>query len=100
MSLIFNVYISLHRAEGSGLTIMDCIYRGIPTICTAYSGNLDFCTKFNSFLVDYTYTKIPKDDINYGRYTDLCQWAQPNLETAKNHLLNIYQNYEKCFDNK
>jgi hypothetical protein len=93
---LFNVYISLHRAEGSGLTLMDCIYRGIPTICTGYSGNLDFCTAFNSFLVDYTYVKIPEEADGYGDYSSLCQWAQPNLETAKSHLLDIYQNYDKC----
>ena len=93
----FNVYISLHRSEGSGLTIMDSIYRGIPTICTAYGGNIDFCNKFNSYLVDYKYTNISETDVNYKHYTKLCKWAQPNLNTAKNHLFYIYHNYTSCY---
>lgn len=94
----FNIYISLHRSEGSGLTIMDSIYKGIPTICTAYGGNTDFCNKFNSYLVDYEYTHIPETDVNYKHYSNLCKWAQPNLKTAKKYLLYIYNNYTLCYN--
>ena len=37
-------YISLHRAEGLGLTMAEAMSLGKPVIATAYSGNMDFMT--------------------------------------------------------
>ena len=47
-------YVSLHRSEGLGLTMAEAMYFGKPVIATAYSGNLDFMTPDNSFLVPPT----------------------------------------------
>ena len=49
-----DVYISLHRSEGQGLTILEAMELGKPTIITAYSGNIDFTHINNSCLVPYT----------------------------------------------
>ena len=46
-------YVSLHRAEGFGFTMAEAMYLGKPVIATGYSGNLDFMTAENSYLVDY-----------------------------------------------
>jgi hypothetical protein len=92
----FNVYISLHRSEGSGLTMMDAIYNNIPVICTDYSGNKDFCNKYNSYLVDCEMVPIPNLDINYSHYGLLgYKWAQPNIKTAVSHMKYIYNNYSE-----
>lgn len=47
-----DVYISLHVAEGFGLTIAEAMMLGKPTIATNYSANLEYMHKNNSFLVD------------------------------------------------
>ena len=39
-----DVYVSLHAAEGYGLTILEAMSLGTPAICTGYSGNIDFTT--------------------------------------------------------
>ncbi|HEX6985892.1 MAG TPA: glycosyltransferase family 4 protein, partial [Planctomycetaceae bacterium] len=44
-------YISLHRSEGLGLTMAEAMYFERPVIATAYSGNLDFMTEENAYLV-------------------------------------------------
>lgn len=49
-----DAYISLHRAEGFGLGLAECMAMGKPVIGTGWSGNLDFMTPENSALVKYT----------------------------------------------
>ena len=51
-------YVSLHRSEGLGLTMAEAMYFGKPVIATAYSGNLDFMTEENSYLVPHTMAEI------------------------------------------
>ena len=45
-------YVSLHRSEGLGLTMAEAMALGKPVIATGYSGNLDFMTPENSYLVE------------------------------------------------
>src|SRR5262249_49655448 len=51
-------YVSLHRSEGLGLTMAEAMYFGRPVIATAYSGNVDFMTEENSYLVPHGMTEI------------------------------------------
>ena len=46
-------YVSLHRSEGFGLTLAESMALGKPVIATGYSGNTDFMTPANSYLVDW-----------------------------------------------
>src|SRR6185437_4793602 len=72
-------YVSLHRSEGLGLTMAEAMYFGRPVIATAYSGNLDFMTEDNSFLVPYANAKIgPLAD----PYPPEGEWAAPDLAAA------------------
>lgn len=97
MQILFNatdVYISLHRSEGSGLSIMEAIMLEIPVVCTNWSGNLDFCLKDYCQLVDYEMTSIDQNS-NYYRMFGGAQieWANPLVEDASKKLLEVYQNY-------
>lgn len=72
-------YVSLHRAEGLGLTMAEAMAWGRPVIATAYSGNLQFMTDENSFLVPWTPGHVPAGAEPYpagGR------WAEPALDAA------------------
>ena len=51
-------YVSLHRSEGFGLTLAESMALGTPVIATGYSGNTDFTTPHNSYLVDWTPTRV------------------------------------------
>lgn len=72
-------YVSLHRSEGLGLTLMEAMSLGKPCIATAYSGNLDFMTGENSWLVRY-------DPVAVGRgaypYPPEHLWAEPDVDAA------------------
>lgn len=74
-----DVYVSLHAAEGFGLTILEAMALGTPVICTGYSGNMDFTTSKNSWLVDYSITAISEQ---MGPYPRGSMWASPNVDSA------------------
>ncbi len=72
-------YVSLHRSEGLGLTMGEAMYFGKPVIATAYSGNLDFMSPENSYLVPHAMVEIGPDAFPYPADK---QWAEPDLEQA------------------
>ncbi len=74
-----DIYVSLHAAEGYGLTLLEAMALRTPTICTAYSGNMDFTTATNSWLVDYD---IISTDEPTGPYPEGSIWASPDVESA------------------
>jgi glycosyltransferase involved in cell wall biosynthesis len=72
-------YVSLHRAEGLGLTLADAMALGKPVIATRYSGNLDFMNDNNSFLVPFEYTTVPQ---GVPAYPAGARWAEPDVDVA------------------
>jgi len=75
--------ISLHRAEGFGLTLAEAMYLGKPVIATGYSGNMDFTTPTNSFLAGYRLVPVPP---NCDPYPTTAYWAEPTVADAVGHL--------------
>ena len=51
-------YVSLHRSEGFGLTLAECMALGKPVIGTAFSATTDFMTEENSYPVPYEMTRV------------------------------------------
>src|SRR5205823_1547928 len=74
-----DAYVSLHRAEGFGLTPAEAMSLGKPVIATRYSGNLDFMNDENSYLVSFELVPIPSD---CDPYPEGGLWAEPNVEEA------------------
>ncbi|MBP8181045.1 MAG: glycosyltransferase [Acidimicrobiia bacterium] len=72
-------YVSLHRAEGFGLTLAEAMARAVPVIATGYSGNLDFMDDANSLLVPYTLAPVP---FGAGPYPITADWAEPDSAVA------------------
>lgn len=81
-------YVSLHRSEGLGLTMAEAMYFERPVIATAYSGNLDFMTAGNSYLVPHTMVKIGADAAPYPPDKE---WAEPDLETASALMRQVFE---------
>jgi glycosyltransferase involved in cell wall biosynthesis len=73
-----DVLLSLHRAEGFGLPMLEALARGIPTVATGWSGNMDFTTALNSLLVPYAV--VPVTDA--GAVYHGSRWAEPDWAAA------------------
>jgi SAM-dependent methyltransferase len=81
-------YVSLHRSEGLGLTMAEAMGLERPVIATGYSGNLDFMTPDNSYLVDYVRGKVPAECDPYPQGSP---WAEPNLDQAAEYMRRVYR---------
>lgn len=82
-----DVYVSLHRSEGTGLTIADAMALGKPAIATDWSGNLDFMNVANSFLVQADLVEIRED---VGQYRAGETWAEPSIDHAAELMRFVY----------
>ncbi len=86
-------YVSLHRAEGFGLTLAEAMAIGKPAIATGYSGNVDFMDSANSYLVDYTIGRVgPECEI----YPPEGEWAEPALEHAAELMRHVLEHPEEA----
>lgn len=80
-------YVSLHRSEGFGLGMAECMYLGKPVIATGYSGNLDFMDRENSLLVDYKL--IPVRDGDYPHWQGQ-RWADADADHAARLMRQVF----------
>lgn len=81
-----DVYLSLHRGEGLGLTIAEAMAAGAPVVCTDYAGPLSFVTADTVFLVPYELVDIPAST---PVYAGCGQWAEPDIDAAADYLRRI-----------
>jgi glycosyltransferase involved in cell wall biosynthesis len=82
-------YVSLHRAEGFGLPLAEAMSLGKPVIATGYSGNLEFMTDENSYLVDAGLTRIGDETAHYPSDGT---WGEPDLDHAATLMRRVLEN--------
>jgi SAM-dependent methyltransferase/glycosyltransferase involved in cell wall biosynthesis len=82
-------YVSLHRAEGFGLGPAEAMYLGKPVIATRYSGNLDYMTDTNSYLVNYELRSIGEGNLPYPPEGE---WAEPDTSHAARLMREVADN--------
>jgi len=86
-------YVSLHRSEGTGLTMAQAMYAEKPVIATAYGGNTDFMNINNSFPVKYKLVELEKD---YGPYKKGNFWADPDVDHATFLMKYVFDNQNEA----
>lgn len=77
-----DVLISLHRAEGFGLTMAEAMALGTPVIATAWSGNLDFMDDGCALMVPVGQVAVEDPQGIYRGQT----WAEPDIDAAAEAL--------------
>lgn len=86
-----DLYLSLHRSEGFGLTLAEAMAHGKPVVATAYSGNLDFMSDDMGFLVPFRLAEIGPGRAPYPAFG---RWAEPDLDSAARALRRAWENPE------
>lgn len=72
-----DVYASLHRSEGFGLTMAEAMALGKPVIASGYSGNMEFMDAASAALVDCTVITTTRA---HAPYQAGSRWAEPSIE--------------------
>jgi glycosyltransferase involved in cell wall biosynthesis len=86
-------YVSLHRSEGFGLTLAECMALGKPVVGTAFSATTDFMTEQNSYLVPYEMTRVGADCEIYPAEGS---WAEPDVGEATQLLRRVLEQPEEA----
>ena len=72
-------FVSLHRSEGFGLAVAECMYLGKPVISTNWSATAEYVSRDNGFPVDYALVELTE---SHGPYAKGASWAEPDLAHA------------------
>jgi len=72
-------FVSLHRSEGFGFAVAECMYLGKPVISTNWSATAEYLDADNGYPVHYSLVTLSE---NNGPYTKGSTWADPDPEHA------------------
>ncbi len=86
-------YVSLHRSEGFGMTLAESMWLGKPVIATGYSGNLDFMSSENSYLVRHSMVEIAD---GADPYPAGGEWAEPDLTDAVAQMRSVFEQRDEA----
>jgi len=83
-----NCYLSLHRSEGFGRTLVEALQHGLTLIATNYSGPADYITPQNTQIVEWLPQTVRKGDYPFNHFS---MWADPIISQATSALQTLYQ---------
>ncbi|MEM1181637.1 MAG: glycosyltransferase [Acidobacteriota bacterium] len=81
-----DVYLSLHRSEGYGLTVAEAMLRETPVVATPYSGVSDFFDSTTGWPAAYELLEL---EAAAGPYPAGSRWADPDASHAAELLREI-----------
>ena len=80
-------YVSPHRSEGLGLTIIEAMAVGKPVIVTNFGGAVDFVDEDTAFPLPYKLIEVGEGNAPYPpSYT----WADPDFDALKHTMLRVF----------
>jgi glycosyltransferase involved in cell wall biosynthesis len=89
--------ISLSRAEGFDLPLLQMMACGKHVITTNYSAHTEFCNNDNSFLIDIPETEEAYDGKWFGGQSDnrgnWAKLANKQIDQCVDYMKNVYYNY-------
>lgn len=86
-------YVSPHRSEGLGLTVIEAMAAGVPVISTPFGGVDTFVTADAASPIDYRLVEIEGDYIPYPRGF---VWANPDRDSLASQLLLVHADRSKA----
>ena len=78
------------RAEGFGLPVAEAMLKQLPVVTTSYSGQMDFVSDENAWLIDYELVKAESQlDLHNS------SWAEPDIVQLKNTMRYLFENRDE-----
>ena len=88
-----DVFVSLHRSEGFGLAVAECMALGKPVISTDWSATAEFVTIHNGCPVRAPLITLTE---NHGPYAKGQTWADPDIAHAAAHMRALFSDRALC----
>jgi glycosyltransferase involved in cell wall biosynthesis len=79
-------FVSLHRSEGFGLAVAECMYLGKPVISTNWSATAEYVNGENGLPVRYSLVQLEE---SHGPYSKGSTWAEPDVGHAAQLMRNM-----------
>lgn len=89
-----DAYVSLHRAEGFGYTMVEAMMMGKPVIASRYSANLDYMSDETAFLVGGQERYLECDE--YLGVTPGARWFEPDISSAAEAMRRVWQDQDEA----
>jgi len=92
-----DAYVTASRGEGVGRPYLYAMLQQMPTIAVNWSGNTEFMTDENSFLVDFHLQDVPRDlerivfPMNFGS-----RYAEPRLDDLADKMSYVFHHFEEA----
>lgn len=81
-------YVSPHRSEGLGLTVIEAMASGVPVIATPFGGMDAFVTEETAFPIEHGYVELADDYLPYPKgYV----WAEPNVDVLAQCMRDVVE---------
>lgn len=87
-----DVYLSLHRGEGFGITLAEAMAMGKPVVCTNWSSTTEFCKPDCAIPIPYRMVPVPPNQVDHPYYQQVKEWAEPDIDAAATALRSLYNN--------
>ena len=84
-------YVSPHRAEGLGLTILEAMLAGKPVIATGFSGEGDFVHEDTALLIEYDLIEV---GVGAEPYMAGAVWADPKHFSLRHRMRQVLEDIE------
>lgn len=86
-------YVSPHRGEGFGLTMVEAAYLAKPVIATGFGGNMDFMGAPYPYAVKHKLEQVPVEVPAYGGHGS---WAEPDVDDLARLMRHVYERREEA----
>lgn len=86
-------YVSPHRSEGLGLTVIEAMAAGVPVITTSFGGLSSFVDDSTAWPVEFNRVELPAE---YHPYPKGFVWADPNIDSIALQMRQVLQSPEQA----
>jgi glycosyltransferase involved in cell wall biosynthesis len=82
------------RGEGWGRPLIEAMLKGVPSIATRWSGQLEFMNDENSWLVDCRLVDVPEPAWRAAAIFHGHRWAEPDLAHSRRAMREVFADRE------